>query len=111
MTELVTLEFHLPPDQVEVVKAAVDIISTTMKAGAISNGVGSWTNRDALGYHVRKAVLHITSLWHSQDLGAREHDEPKLMHLYNAVTRLCMAHANDRRAVVKVLYPVLEDAE
>lgn len=93
MTELVSVTYHIQPDQKDVLDAAQLIIAETMKEGAATNGTGSWCNKDPLNYHARKAMLHICSLWDTADLEAREREEPRLKHLYNAVTRLCMAEA------------------
>lgn len=76
-----------------VIDAAVKIINETMASGQASNGEGTWVNKDPLDYHARKAMLHMTALHGAQNLEAREKDEPHLKHLYNAVTRLCMAEA------------------
>lgn len=102
MSDTILVTYSVTKYQKEVIDAAVEMITTTMAAGAASNGEGTWVNREALDYHARKALLHVVSMWQGQMLYAREREEPKLLHLFNAVTRLCMAHANSKRKPVFV---------
>ena len=101
--------YELPDDQVPVVNAAVEMIAETMRQGIVSNGEGTWVNREALDYHARKSLLHICALWHDQDIESRERDAPHLRHLFNAVTRLSMAWANYKRDKSVKFTPDIEE--
>lgn len=111
MDDLVELKFLVPESDVEVHRVAHSMISMTMAAGQASNGRGSHWNKDPLNYHVWKGLHHMLRLWQDQDIEARERDEPKLKHLYNAFTRIALAEAGrlKKRPEREVFLPVEEE--
>jgi len=91
MAELVSVTYLIPAADKEVHDTAHAIISQTMAAGQASNGTGSFWNKCPTTYHLRKGVDHILIVHHHQDLTVLERDEPRLRHLFNAITRLVIA--------------------